>query len=683
MRPVLFPHRQISDLRVKTRCLIRGFTNPEPNLMSRLSIRSSLIAVFGAIATLVAVLAWAAISSLSNVAGNLTTISQNSMPSVQASKNIETAILGMTVAYMGHLTTTSDFGMDAAEKLIAQQSDALKAALQTYRPLISSDQEKQIIDQIQTGIDKYVLNGQKMLDFSRKASDARARVEMEKMRVTIQPVMEAVTKLVKSNTDEAALETAKAETTYSTALATMETILGVVFLLIVGAAVYVLSGIARPIQRITASMSGLAAGDTATEIPFAGRRDEVGAMAGAVEVFRQAAISNRLLQEQAEEARAQAEADRIRLQEEAEASAQARLQQATSGLAAGLRRLASGDLAFQLNEPFAPDFEDLREDLNSAVSRLGAALSEVADSAQSIDSGSREVSQSADDLSKRTEQQAASLEETAAALDEITANVSNSSKRADEAKTIALQANSSAAQSGAVVANAVDAMQRIEQSSSQISNIIGVIDEIAFQTNLLALNAGVEAARAGGAGKGFAVVAQEVRELAQRSANAAKEIKDLIRKSGAEVQNGVKLVRETGDALKTIESHVVTINEHINAIATAAREQSVGLAEVNSAVNQMDQVTQQNAAMVEETNAAGANLASESTKLRDLLTRFQLSEGGRRSGMQRPAYGSAPVAAGRNAAPQESPARRLAQRVSKSFGGAAAAATAESQWTDF
>ncbi|WJR65321.1 HAMP domain-containing methyl-accepting chemotaxis protein [Neorhizobium sp. CSC1952] len=649
--------------------------------MSRLSIRSSLIAVFGAIAALTAVLSWAAISSLSHVAGNLDTISNNSLRSVQASKNIETAILGMTIAYMSHLTTTSDFGMEAAEKLITEQSAALKSALDTYKPMISGDDEKQLVDQIATGVDKYVAGGEKMLGFSRKASDARARVEMEKMRIAIQPVMEAVTELVKGNADEAVVETAKAEATYASALTTMYAILGVVFALIAGAAVYVLTGIARPIQRITASMSNLAAGDTATGIPFAGRKDEVGAMAGAVEVFRQAAISNRQLQEEAEEARARAEADRIRLQEEAEAAAQARLQEATSGLAAGLRRLASGDLAFQLTEPFAPDFEALREDLNSAVARLSSALSEVASSAQSIDSGSREVSQSADDLSKRTEQQAASLEETAAALDEITANVSNSSKRADEAKAIAREANASAAQSGSVVANAVDAMQRIEQSSSQISNIIGVIDEIAFQTNLLALNAGVEAARAGEAGKGFAVVAQEVRELAQRSANAAKEIKDLIRNSGAEVQNGVKLVRETGDALKTIEAHVVTINEHISAIATAAREQSVGLAEVNSAVNQMDQVTQQNAAMVEETNAAGANLASESSKLRDLIGRFKLAEtAANRAGASRI---QGPVAAAHNAAPQESPARRLAQRVTKSFGGTVAAATAEAQWTEF
>jgi methyl-accepting chemotaxis protein len=176
-----------------------------------------------------------------------------------------------------------------------------------------------------------------------------------------------------------------------------------------------------------------------------------------------------------------------------------------------------------------------------------------------------------------------------------------------------------------VVAEAVDAMQRIEQSSNQIANIIGVIDEIAFQTNLLALNAGVEAARAGEAGKGFAVVAQEVRELAQRSAQAAREIKELIRNSTVEVETGVRLVRNTGDALKTIETYIVTINQHMDAIATSAREQAVGLSEVNTAVNQMDQVTQKNAAMVEETNAASAALADEATTLLDLVRRFNLN----------------------------------------------------------
>lgn len=225
--------------------------------------------------------------------------------------------------------------------------------------------------------------------------------------------------------------------------------------------------------------------------------------------------------------------------------------EATAGHGEGLKHLASGDLTFKLDEPFASDSETQRSDFNAAVGQLSQTLRAIADATNGIDTGSREVSASADDLSKRTEQQAAALEETAAALDQITVNVTNSSKRAEDARKVAVQANESAAQSGRVVANAVDAMQKIETSSNQVSNIIDVIDEIAFQTNLLALNAGVEAARAGEAGKGFSVVAQEVRELARRSAQAAKEIKDLIRNSSVEVQSGVKLVSDTGEALKT------------------------------------------------------------------------------------------------------------------------------------
>lgn len=423
----------------------------------------------------------------------------------------------------------------------------------------------------------------------------------------------------------------------------------------------------KVIGKLTGTMARLAENDLNVTVEGQDRPDEIGAMASAVQVFKENAERASMLETEASQHRHQTEAERERAAT-LDRKRTEQMAEATRSLADGLRHLSDGDLTYQIDQPLAANFEALRTDFNQAVGQLRETMSAVARTTTAIDSGSREISSSADDLSKRTEQQAASLEETAAALDEITTNVANSTKRADEARIVAIQANESARQSGTVVASAVDAMGKIEHSSSQISNIIGVIDDIAFQTNLLALNAGVEAARAGEAGKGFAVVAQEVRELAQRSAKAAKEIKELIHNSSIEVEHGVKLVSETGDALKAIEASIVTINQHMDSIATSAREQSVGLSEVNTAVNQMDQVTQQNAAMVEEANAASATLAGEAGNLRDLVSRFKSDarENGRPSNNIQP-----------NRYP--SPARSMMKRVANSFGSSAAKA----DWQEF
>jgi methyl-accepting chemotaxis protein len=387
--------------------------------------------------------------------------------------------------------------------------------------------------------------------------------------------------------------------------------------------VSVLRILSGAIERISTRMHALADGDKASAIPYLERKDEIGRIAHSVEVFREAAIRNSELEAEAEDNRKRAEIERVEVQRLAEGEAEERLNKATGSLAAALRRLASGDLVCEIHEQFAPQFEALRHDFNTSVEQLRSVLVSVGVSAGAVSGGSGEISHASDDLAKRTEQQAVSLEETAAALEEITSNVTATSRRTGEARDIVRNARNRAEQSGVVVGNAVTAMERIEHASKQISQIIGVIDEIAFQTNLLALNAGVEAARAGEAGKGFAVVAQEVRELAQRSANAAKEIKTLIGNSEVAVSEGVKLVNETGDGLNAISSLVQSMNEHMDAIAAAAQEQSVGLGEVNQAVNHMDHATQKNAAMVEEMNAASAGLAQEAASLADLLRQFR------------------------------------------------------------
>ncbi|MEA3536458.1 PAS domain-containing methyl-accepting chemotaxis protein [Rhizobium sp. CC-YZS058] len=292
-------------------------------------------------------------------------------------------------------------------------------------------------------------------------------------------------------------------------------------------------------------------------------------------------------------------------------------------LARCLSNLADGDLSQSIDAPFIPALDQLRQDFNAACDRLKGAMTLVRQNAEAIASGADEIRESADQLSRRTEQQAASVEQTAAALEQITTTVKDSSRRAEASGALVSRAKEQADHSGTIVHQAISAMDKIDASSKEISTIIGVIDQIAFQTNLLALNAGVEAARAGDAGKGFAVVAQEVRELAQRSATAAKEIKTLITASTDHVADGVSLVSRTGEALQTIAAQVADINEDIAAIISAAREQSTALNEINTAVNAVDQGTQQNAAMVEEQTAASHGLAEEAATLFALLDQFR------------------------------------------------------------
>lgn len=288
--------------------------------------------------------------------------------------------------------------------------------------------------------------------------------------------------------------------------------------------------------------------------------------------------------------------------------------------------IADKNLSYRITDDLPEDYHTLRDNFNNALEQLGQTVGEINSSAGEIHAGSDQIRTAADELAKRTEQQAASLEQTAAALEEITTTVKDSSKRAEEAGQLVAKTKAGAEESGQVVQQAVAAMSAIETSSKEITNIIGVIDEIAFQTNLLALNAGVEAARAGEAGKGFAVVAQEVRELAQRSAKAAKEIKELITTSDDKVKSGVALVGETGKALSMIVTEVNEINLNIVAIVESSREQSTALGEINTAVNTMDQSTQQNAAMVEETNASSHTLVQEVARISRMLSEFNIGK---------------------------------------------------------
>ncbi|MBY5840818.1 HAMP domain-containing protein [Rhizobium leguminosarum] len=582
----------------------------------------------------------------------------------------------------------------ATPSKLPQARERMKQAL----ALVPS--RKPAIDEIQAGIDEIEKLANKIIEQSKAKDGAGAEANV----ALINAKLNALTpKMIANNDAMMAMLNDGGDALSASVnerIVFCLVLIGIAVLAAVGFSVLVAQiGIAGPMMQLRQRMTRLAEGDTTSDVSGLDRGDEVGQMAKAVSVFRDNAIERARIEARAEADRDVSDSER-RDREAQKAREASELDRAVTALGDGLRRLAAGDLASHIAEPFVAHLDALREDFNNSVEKLNETLHTVGANARAIGAGANEIRSSADQLSQRTEQQSASVEETAAALEEITTTVRDAAKRAEEASQLVARTRLGAEKSGEVVRKAVSAMQQIEKSSGEISNIIGVIDDIAFQTNLLALNAGVEAARAGDAGKGFAVVAQEVRELAQRSAKAAKEIKALISTSGTHVQTGVSLVGETGKALDSIVQEVQEINQHVHAIAEASREQSIGLQEINTAVNTMDQGTQQNAAMVEESTAASHNLATEAAALNNLLGQFRLTGTGGFSASApiAPAHTAAPRAAARPAAraapvrvaregtarPAASPARALGQKIANAFGaGSSASPSQDPDWTEF
>ena len=546
-----------------------------------------------------------------------------------------------------------------ADRLVIDDNIAKLGATATdywskYTPTIASPQERILADKIQSTYASYL----PMVDEERKllkeqGADAAGAYFFNTMRPTFTEFANAVEAdidfNIRSGNESAALGASLFESSRLWIFATM----GLSILLCFGSGYVLITGVSTPLVEMTKAMDELAGGNLQAHVPNADQQDEIGHLAGSMTAFKNQLVA-------------------------AERSKAEQTELIVGSIGTGLENLAKGNVTHRIDAELVGPFAKLKSNFNAAMDRLQDTLKSVMASTSQITTGAGEISQASDDLSRRTEQQAASLEETAAALEEITATVKTTASNAKEARASVTTAKSAAEDGGRVVNTAIEAMDAILGSSKQITDIIGVIDEIAFQTNLLALNAGVEAARAGEAGKGFAVVASEVRSLAQRSSEAAKQIKTLINASGEQVGSGVRLVGESGAALRRIMDQVQQINSLVSEMALAAEQQSTGIEQVNAAVGQMDQVTQQNAAMVEQSTAAARNLASETQSLQELVGFFDVGRG--TETVRRPEPQQRKVV--KPSMPAARPAPRPVRVASR--GGAQPAQAADAgDWTEF
>ena len=631
--------------------------------MSKLSLRSVLYMIVAALVTLGLTQAGVGLYNQSTVKSRQKEVTDNWTPSILALSDIKFMAgdfrAKVNRAVLSEIPEAKSKGAEDARLAL----ESTEAAIADYgKTRISGREEQALFDAMVKDWRVYV-NATKAAN---EADKAGRKDEAEKTLVTASPLAAAATQrlaeIVEFNRRNLLAEFDRVDS--AMLVSSIVNYIAIAASLLMGVFAFwvVQARAVSPIAALTDAMRRLAGGELQTAIPNADRTDEIGQMAGAVQVFKDNAIRVKALEEEEKKIAA----ERLRRAESmvevvgevgevvrraADGDFSARLQISTDDpemnkLVAGINEinqvvdaatgefaevlgsLAQGDLTRTVRTTYRGRFDELKQALNETVDRLSVTVTTIQGTAREVSAAAGEINTGANDLSSRTEQQASSLEETAATTEELAASVKASAASSRNAVDLAEQAMDVARDGGTIATKAVEAMSRIESASQKISDITGVIDEIAFQTNLLALNAAVEAARAGDAGKGFAVVASEVRTLAQRSSEAAKEITALINASVSEVGQGVQLVRSAGDALGKIVEASQKVTATVTEISTAAAEQANGIDEMSQAVAHMDEMTQQNAALAEESAASASSLSDQITRLNDLVAAFKVSGAG-------------------------------------------------------
>jgi methyl-accepting chemotaxis protein len=574
-------------------------------VMNRLKISTKILGVIAFMAIIATILVTISVAQLRAVTGTYNQLLNVGTTAIVAAirANSQLRQLGYSVHVAVSYGSTDKHGQDAAAlegKSYRKALDELANAAK-LEPAIASE-----YDSLKSQIEVVQANAERGIALASQNQLEPAKAALKAMDTQMAPLNAHIIAL---NDDLLARNRANGDRSYASA---RQAVLNLIILSIAGIiagiaiGLYVVKkGVTAPLALLGDTMERLAGGDHDSAVPCTDRGDEIGGMASTVEIFREAAVTKS--RADAEKARADAEQEMV-----------------VAKVTEGLRRLAGGDLTARLDQSIPQSYGRLRDDFNAATEALQEVMVQLTGSVENISAGASEIRSASQDLSRRTEQQAAALEETAAAMGQITSTVHETALRAQEVSTAIINADTNANEGSRIVDEAVVAMRAVEQSSQEIAQVIDLIDGIAFQTNLLALNAGVEAARAGEAGRGFAVVANEVRALAQRSADAAKDIKKLVLNSSQHVDTGVKLVNRTGDALGLITTKVAEITSLAQQISIATASQATSLQQVNIAVGEIDRGTQQNAAMVEQATAAANSLSSETVELSNLVGRFEI-----------------------------------------------------------